>query len=134
MWIRGLTIVFGAPIIGSFLGTLALEFASSGRFTADEFRFALGIGLITLLFTIPGSLLLTIIYRALANTTAGNGAIYLAILLAGAGIGAGCMALFGTEIAIASGGGYGFATALAWVALHALLDKKPNPHPSSTPR
>jgi hypothetical protein len=114
MWIRGLTIWVGAALIGSVVGTVGLQLISHGGWAGEDLRSLIGIGLLTLVFTVAGSALLFLAFWRLAKLRAVDGWSYAILVLFGGLAGAFMLSFLGAS---GIGAAYGVVTALAWVAL-----------------
>ena len=123
MWIRAGLIVAGAAVIGSILGTIALQLMADGGWTAGDWRVVWGFSAFTLIFTIPGSMLLALIFAHIQYRYESILLAYGALVVGGGLAGGMMLLLWGTWTGVAMGASYGVLTGLAWVALHRLTER-----------
>ena len=116
LWLRGLIVWLGAPLVASFLCTLVIEIAG-GDLSAFALRFGLGLAVLSLVFTIPGSALLALIYSGLENASVRRAWRLFALAPCGFLAGGAAMTASGNWSTIAMGAFFGTTTALAWVGL-----------------
>jgi hypothetical protein len=122
-WLRGLTIVMGAALIGSVGGAAAIGwFADWRSWTPFDQRAVVALLMTTLLWTIPGSAGLTLAYYWLGERTVRRPWRYFTIASLGVGCGYLLMRPFGPGLAV-NGAAFGSVAAIAWIVLHAFLDR-----------
>jgi hypothetical protein len=118
--LRGVSVWLGAAVLGSASCTLVWNLFG-GSWSGVGLRHVVGIAAATLMFTVPGSALLS-----LAFAWSGRRGLPLTLrrallVLLGALAGAGMMLPLGGLQSVTLGGVYGAATAAAWVGLHMVL-------------
>ena len=112
--VRGLILWLGAAVIGSFGCTALWQIAGGGL---PAWGTVMGLGVVTLFWTITGSTLLLLVFSAMPTVPVWGR--YLLLVPLGAVAGA-IMLSFGGWSSMMTGAAYGTATALAWVGLHRL--------------
>jgi hypothetical protein len=116
--VRGLIVWLGAAVVASFGCTTILHFAMGGDTSEAGFRAILGLGLVTLIFTIAGSAALTLAFAAVGQRGLSLGMRYVVLIGLGAAAGGAVMLPFRTSDTVVAGVVYGVATASVWVGLH----------------
>ncbi len=125
MWMRGITIVLGAAVIGGTLASFGLQIASHGGWFVADVSALVVLGASTLLFTVPGSMMMSLLYAGIRGRGFSTSLSYLILMFAGSGFGAlWLFKLFGTFNTSMIGCGYGAATAGAWILLHHLIESQ----------
>jgi len=118
--LRHVLAVILSALFGSTLSTLLLIAWSGGTGAEDPIGFFVGFTLATLIFTIPGCLLLMYLTLSLAEAGWARGKTML-LLFAGPIGGAAMSMLFGTLVALSLDAFYGVVTAATFVAALHLL-------------
>jgi hypothetical protein len=136
LWLREIGVLLGAALGGSFVGTVFVNTIPRPNWSSEGWSIAFGFALMTLLWTIPGSMSLALVFIAVRRRFVSMTLAYLTVLLAGGGLGYLMLAAMGGNSG-PIGGLYGVLTASAWVGLHALTEPKGSrapaePHRSST--
>jgi hypothetical protein len=120
-WWRGLSIVLGAPISACFLVSFGMQIAMTGRVVTADLRPLLAISTMALLFAVPGSALLSLVFASTRDRLGLLGRL-AAVLLTGLAVGAALLGVGGSPDGLKLGALYGEATAIAWVTLIVILE------------
>jgi hypothetical protein len=126
--VRDVAIWLVAPLLASSLCTLGWTVIAEGDkgwiVTADEkmadLRFAVAIGIASLIYTIGGSTMLSLMFAGMSARSAPHR--YFILLVLGAVAGGFLMLVSGGSwLLITAGTIYGVVTACFWVALHSVV-------------
>lgn len=119
MW-RSLLIVLLAAALGALAATFGLSLVAGGTGATDPSRFIFGFAAGTMIFTIPGTIMLTGLDAILTEHGLRNAHRAALAALTGALSGAGVLAFIAPPMA-GVGAFYGLATATAFVCLQRLI-------------
>ena len=119
--LRHVLAVILSALFGSTLSTLLLIAWSGGTGAEDPIGFFVGFTLATLIFTIPGCVLLMYLTLSLAEAGWARRKTMTLLLFAGPIGGAAMSMLFGTLVALSLDAFYGVVTAATFVAALHLL-------------
>jgi hypothetical protein len=116
--IRGIALWLGPPLLASIGLTAVLHFATGGHLAQPGLRQAMALTAMSLVFTLPGSALLALIF---AWTEERRVPLYgrYGLMIALGGVAGATLMMFSTAALL--GCAYGAGTAVAWVGLHSLL-------------
>jgi hypothetical protein len=118
MWIRLLIIWVGSALGGSSLGSVAVQLYDHGAWSVQEMRHLVGFAVATLLWTLPGSALLFLIFSALRGRGLSTPWSLVLLVILGAAAGALMLCLIGLRTDnIVTGALFGLTTTTCWVAL-----------------
>jgi hypothetical protein len=120
---RGLAVWLVPPLLASFALTAIVQIATGGQLSGNGLRVVGWLAITTLLFTVPGSALLSLAFAWAESRGLPLLGRYVALIALGAIAGSLAMT-FGTSTAVIAGCLYGTATAVIWVALHRTLYRK----------
>jgi len=112
---RGATLWLGAALMGGLGAAVILNILHGGGWTSFDLAGMLGLGIISLLWTVPASALVTLAF-AWSGWSGTSAALRRALLVPLAAI-AGAVFMSFFEFQLLFGFVYGAATALAWGAL-----------------
>lgn len=115
--LRGIAVWLLPPVLASAICTLVWQLVS-GNSILD--RPTIGVGLASLVFTVAGSTMLTLVFASMSSHRVVFRYICLVVLGAVAG-GAALVVLSGSSEFVTPGAVYGVVTASLWVATHALV-------------
>ena len=112
--LRGLTLWLGAALVGGFGAAVTLNALHGGGWTSLELAGLFGASIIALLWTLPGSALLTLAFAW--SGWSGSSAALRRVVLIPVGAAAGAAAGFFFDTGLTFGFIFGAATAVAWGA------------------
>lgn len=122
MW-RSLFIVSGAAALGSLVGTVGLALLSGDTGVVEQVRFVFGFATVTMMFTLPGTIMLIGLQAILTERELGTHYRNMITILFG--VLAGAIVLTFISIYLADVGAfYGLCTGIALLCLQRLVPNK----------
>lgn len=122
--LRVLMIVFTAAALGSLVATLALSAILGGTGSPNPVRFVFALSAATMMFTVPGALMLAGLQFFLRERGVGSGSIAVIVAIWGAVAGGIILGLNFVVDDAAVGALYGLTTAVTFLATERLLGER----------